>query len=457
MVRSFLHYFIVVGIVIFTLRNLYQLFTITTVRDIDDSIPVVVERQYSNHLPLKTATTADSRSSLQCRLDWDNAKKWTLINAWLGMELPILIGAIRHNRNVTTTIRTTTVNPRTTTTVSNTNNNNNNNNPGAILHDSYYKYTNKDIVYIIFTQRPHQQSGKIQNFRTVDWICVYGNQEDGDHNNNVHDDDDDAKHPQEPAILAPYAHRKKSDDVIVMCNATVRTNSTFSFPPPTNNNDHDKNKTKHANDDDDEKDLKLLELIGVQALLPSAIDIKPTITTTTLTNKAKNATNSSNINDIKSNSNTAYVYNVRQPLRCDRFEEEETWHIHKSKTIGACLRFRGVRDREHVPEWIEYHRVLGVEHFWIYTNEEWNMTGLYEASYITYLPFDFTWSSNNHAHYFPYEYKNPSGYAFFVFVCNHEQTTASNNDHFVFFFGSKASRLYVFLFLSQLFLLLTMY
>ena len=495
MVRSFLHYFIVVGIVIFTLRNLYQLFTITTVRDIDDSIPVVVERQRRNHLPLKTTTTAaaatttnsdshshsnsnlphhpagssttmkdtttHSRSSLQCRLDWDNAKKWTLINAWLGMELPILIGAIRHNRNVTTTIRTTTDNPRTTTTVSNTNNNNNNNNPGAILHDSYYKYTNKDIVYIIFTQRPHQQSGKIQNFRTVDWICVYGNQEEHDDNNNdVHDDDDDAKHPQEPAILAPYAHRKKSDDVIVMCNATVRTNSTFSFPPPTNNNnDHDKNKTKHANDDDNEKDLKQFELIGVQALLPSAIDIKPTITTTTLTNKTKNATNSSNvnINNINSNSNTAYVYNVRQPLRCDRYEEEETWHIHKSKTIGACLRFRGVRDREHVPEWIEYHRVLGVEHFWIYTNEEWNMTGLYEASYITYLPFDFTWSSNNHAHYFPYEYKNPSGYAFFVFVCNHEQTTASNNDHFVFFFGSKALRLYVFLFLSQLFLLLTMY
>lgn len=156
MVRSFLHYFIVVGIVIFTLRNLYQLFTITNVRDIDDSIPVVVDRQRRNHLPLKTTTTAaattittnsdshsnsnsnlphhpagsstttkdtttQSRSSLQCRLDWDNAKKWTLINAWLGMELPILIGAIRHNRNVTTTIRTTTVNPRTTTTVSNTN------------------------------------------------------------------------------------------------------------------------------------------------------------------------------------------------------------------------------------------------------------------------------------------------------------------------------------------------
>ena len=228
-----------------------------------------------------------------------------------------------------------------------------------------------------------------------------------------------------------------------MCNATVRTNSTFSFPPPTNNSDHDKNKTKHANDDDDddEKDLKLLELIGVQALLPSAIDIKPTITTTTLTNKAKNATNNSNINinNININSNTAYVYNVRQPLRCDRFEEEETWHIHKSKTIGACLRFRGVRDREHVPEWIEYHRVLGVEHFWIYTNEEWNMTGLYEASYITYLPFDFTWSSNDHAQYFPYEYKNPSkGYAFLVFICNHDQTTASNNDHFVFFFGSRS-------------------
>ena len=69
------------------------------------------------------------------------------------------------------------------------------------------------------------------------------------------------------------------------------------------------------------------------------------------------------------------------------FQSQETGNIHEKK-IGACIRFKGEFDRLHVPQWIEYHRLLGIKHFWVYINEEWNVNGLYNQSYMTYMQFD---------------------------------------------------------------------
>ena len=59
--------------------------------------------------------------------------------------------------------------------------------------------------------------------------------------------------------------------------------------------------------------------------------------------------------------------------------------------IGICIQFRGEFDRQLIPQWIEYHKMIGIDHFWIFPNESWNMTGLYNTSYITYVPWDVFW------------------------------------------------------------------
>lgn len=96
------------------------------------------------------------------------------------------------------------------------------------------------------------------------------------------------------------------------------------------------------------------------------------------------------------------MYSLEEPLECDRLEEYETAAIHKHNKLGACLRFKGDYDRSLVPQWIEYHRMLGMQHFWIYVNEEWDLKGLYNTSYITYIPFDFVW--DNHQPHFRHHY-----------------------------------------------------
>ena len=68
--------------------------------------------------------------------------------------------------------------------------------------------------------------------------------------------------------------------------------------------------------------------------------------------------------------------------------------------IGACLRFRGNRDL--VNPWIAYHRLLGMQHFWIFINEPLeNLTGLIrneEWPDVTYIPYDYVWGDhNNHS------------------------------------------------------------
>ena len=102
-------------------------------------------------------------------------------------------------------------------------------------------------------------------------------------------------------------------------------------------------------------------------------------------------------------------YDVSLQLKCSKLEQENppfpttttTTPINTNRIqLGACLKFQtGDKDhpryytpREKVLEYIEYHRLLGVQHFWISINEEFNLTGLeINAPDITYLPFDFNW------------------------------------------------------------------
>jgi len=204
------------------------------------------------------------------------------------------------------------------------------------------------------------------DFQLIPWVCLYGrNRLEGQ----INDKDDGAQNQrqgvQELAALAPRTN--KGDHVIVMCNSTTE-NSTMVLK-----------------------------------------GIYPTTIPSQITNNSKSTnTTNNNVDTIEKTqqSHFDFFYSLKEPLECDRLEEQEMSEVHDEKKIGACLRFKGEHDRALVPQWIEYHRLLGVEHFWVYVNEEWNLSGLFNRSYITYMPFDLNWKDNNHSSYFPHHFND---------------------------------------------------
>jgi hypothetical protein len=75
-------------------------------------------------------------------------------------------------------------------------------------------------------------------------------------------------------------------------------------------------------------------------------------------------------------------------------------------SIGACTQIAGDENHYFLPQWIEYHKLLGVTHFWIYINEPWNGTSISKyiqqqqqqhlqtpsiMEYVTFVPFDYRW------------------------------------------------------------------
>jgi hypothetical protein len=91
-------------------------------------------------------------------------------------------------------------------------------------------------------------------------------------------------------------------------------------------------------------------------------------------------------------------YDVRPHLACDeldrRAEDVPSPAAHGTK-IGACTLFRGDFGRQVMEQWIEYHRLIGVHHFWIYINEPTdNLRDLPQRPYVTYVPYDYQWEAH---------------------------------------------------------------
>ncbi len=86
-------------------------------------------------------------------------------------------------------------------------------------------------------------------------------------------------------------------------------------------------------------------------------------------------------------------YDLRPFLSCDRIEVEDDRPRPGTK-IGMCVRFRG--DHHLIPPFIAYHRLIGVEHFWFFANEEFNITDLPQAEDVTYVPYRYVWAEHIH-------------------------------------------------------------
>lgn len=90
-----------------------------------------------------------------------------------------------------------------------------------------------------------------------------------------------------------------------------------------------------------------------------------------------------------------WTYDLRPYIKCDRIEINDDRPRPGTK-IGMCVRFRG--GHHLIPPFIAYHRLIGVDHFWLYANEEFNITDLPQASDVTYVPYRFVWQEHiNHS------------------------------------------------------------
>lgn len=89
-------------------------------------------------------------------------------------------------------------------------------------------------------------------------------------------------------------------------------------------------------------------------------------------------------------------YDLEPYLRCNKVEKENP--PPKDPKIGVCVtRFWGQHDL--VPEWIAYHRMLGVQHFWFFVSEPFeniHHTLPQHEEDITYIPYNYTWEGHKH-------------------------------------------------------------
>ncbi len=100
---------------------------------------------------------------------------------------------------------------------------------------------------------------------------------------------------------------------------------------------------------------------------------------------------------VSSRTNRTLKYDsIDMFTRCDRLELQESPPLlstktsrNESPTLGACAIVRDVG--YHIPPWIEYHKLMGVDHFWIFVNEPFPKKEWIQRPYITYIPYNFYW------------------------------------------------------------------
>lgn len=99
----------------------------------------------------------------------------------------------------------------------------------------------------------------------------------------------------------------------------------------------------------------------------------------------------SNVTFRKSTKYIPSVYDLQPFMKCDKIENEMEKPAPDAK-IGMCVRFRG--DHHLIPPFVAYHRLIGVDHFWFYSNEPFNISDLPTRSYVTYVPYRFVYAEH---------------------------------------------------------------
>lgn len=93
-------------------------------------------------------------------------------------------------------------------------------------------------------------------------------------------------------------------------------------------------------------------------------------------------------------------YNVEANLKC--IHSDPVMFPPDTK-IASCTAIKGEEYRELLPQWIEYHHNIGVDHIFVYINEPFaDIDVQYSRPYITYVPYDY----QNKPYYFQATWQN---------------------------------------------------
>ena len=97
-------------------------------------------------------------------------------------------------------------------------------------------------------------------------------------------------------------------------------------------------------------------------------------------------------------STKSLLYDIRPYLKCNQIERMNPPPSHIK--IGACVvRFWGQHDL--MAEWLAYHRMIGIQHFWLFVSEDFDNFILKSNlprhdPDITYIPYNYRWFDHMH-------------------------------------------------------------
>ena len=81
-------------------------------------------------------------------------------------------------------------------------------------------------------------------------------------------------------------------------------------------------------------------------------------------------------------------YEMEEFVKC---EEQDTIHFSPlNASIGMCTNLVGKgTDRDNALQWVEYHRIIGVDHTWIYVDSDWDENKQPDRPYLSWVPYNF--------------------------------------------------------------------
>ena len=81
-------------------------------------------------------------------------------------------------------------------------------------------------------------------------------------------------------------------------------------------------------------------------------------------------------------------YEMEEFVKC---EEQDTIHFSPlNASIGMCTNIVGKgTDRDNALQWVEYHRIIGVDHTWIYVDSDWDENKQPDRPYLSWVPYNF--------------------------------------------------------------------
>jgi len=87
-------------------------------------------------------------------------------------------------------------------------------------------------------------------------------------------------------------------------------------------------------------------------------------------------------------------YEMKRFVECETHDMK--YYSPPNISIGMCTSIAGKgRIREIAHEWVEFHRLIGVDHAWIYINSEWDEGKQPDKPYISWIPYNLNIKAYN--------------------------------------------------------------